>query len=224
MLLPAYFGIISYGAFSIRSGLFLKALCYEQTNEKKIALTFDDGPHPEITPILLNLLKKYNVKAGFFCIGKMVENSPDILRRTDSEGHLIGNHTYSHAHLIDFYSTNKIKEELYKTENLIKNIIQKKTKLFRPPYGVTNPAISNAVRDLGYITIGWNIRSLDTVIKDEKKIIARVIRQLKPGAIVLLHEKDMKVIEVVKQLLAFAAANGIQIVRPDELLTIKAYD
>jgi peptidoglycan/xylan/chitin deacetylase (PgdA/CDA1 family) len=114
MLVPAliYPAIISYGAFSIRSGMFLKALSSANTNEKKIALTFDDGPHPEITPVLLNLLKTHHIKAGFFCIGKMVKDSPELLRRTDDDGHLIGSHTYSHAPLIDFYSAARIKEEL----------------------------------------------------------------------------------------------------------------
>lgn len=224
LLFFAYVVTMAYGALSIQSGFFLPILCSAKTSQKKIALTFDDGPDPEVTPALLDLLKKHDIQAGFFCIGKEVTEHKELLQRMDREGHVIGNHTYSHSKFIDTYGFSRMKEELQGTEEVIENAIHKKVKLFRPPYGATNPQIRKAVIALNYITIGWNVRSLDTVISDNNKVIARVTSRLAPGSIVLLHDTDKKVLEIVRGIIRYASENGITIVAPDKLLNIEPYE
>lgn len=95
---------LAYSAFSICSGLYIKALCHGNESEKKIAITFDDGPDAEITPEILNLLDSFNAKATFFCIGENIEKNRGLLREIDLRGHAIGNHTYSHSSGKNLYS------------------------------------------------------------------------------------------------------------------------
>ena len=137
--------------------------------EKKISLTFDDGPGI-YTLEILDLLKKYNVKATFFCIGKNIEMYPEIIKQIIDEGHLIGNHSYGHSPFFDFYNAKKIIEEIQKTDTLLEKLTSKKINFFRPPYGVTTPSIRRAIKITGHKVIGWNIRSLDGGTKNKKLI------------------------------------------------------
>src|SRR5690606_17833233 len=110
---------------------------------------FDDGPHPDFTPQILKLLRQHNAKATFFCIGKKVAQHPEIVKGIIAEGHIIGNHTYSHTKAFGFLSTKKVTDELQTTEETIERLTGLKTKLYRPAFGVTNPNISTAVKLLG---------------------------------------------------------------------------
>ena len=226
LLMPVLFFkvIIIYGAFKIQAKFFLPAIYSFPITEKKICLTFDDGPHPVVTPILLELLKKNNIKATFFCIGKNIQLYPQIAKQIFEEGHVIANHSYSHHKLIDLFPTKKIEKELIKTNELIFLLTNKKVKLFRPPFGITNPNIAKAVTNLKLTTIGWNIRSLDTVIKESNKVFERIIKRIKPGSIILLHDTDMNVIDVVEKVISYASDHGIAIVPIEELLSFKVYE
>jgi peptidoglycan/xylan/chitin deacetylase (PgdA/CDA1 family) len=133
-----------------------------------VALTFDDGP-TEFTPKFLDLLKENNVKATFFCIGKQIEKYPETFQRIIAEGHTIGNHTLSHCNNTGFLSTSKMVEEIEKCDEVMLKIGSLKTNLYRPPFGVTNPNIAKAIKKTHKKSIGWNVRSLDTIIEDEKK-------------------------------------------------------
>jgi peptidoglycan/xylan/chitin deacetylase (PgdA/CDA1 family) len=222
-LILSYVALLAYGAWSLKSRFFLPAICSAKTALPQIAITFDDGPEPIVTLPLLDLLKRHGIKAGFFCIGKKIKGNEEIVKRMYHDGHVIGNHTYSHSTLIDFYNASAMKEELIKTEDAIGAVVNKKTVFFRPPYGITNPAISKAVSTAGYETIGWNIRSYDTLSKDPEKIFERIQQRLQPGAIILLHDNDLKIIQVVEKLIAYTQKNGITIVPLDQLLAINAY-
>src|SRR5690606_35805009 len=112
------------------------------------AITFDDGPHPEFTPKVLNLLKKYDAKATFFCIGKHIELYPDIFKSIVEAGHTIGNHTYSHANDFGFFSVEKVISELQQTNAIIKQQIGLDARLYRPAFGVTNPRIKKALKTM----------------------------------------------------------------------------
>src|SRR5690606_2130818 len=166
----------------------------------------------------LDLLTKYDAKATFFCIRKQIEKYPEIINRIHTEGHQIGNHSYSHSNLFGFFSSEKIKEELQKTDLLIQEITGEKNHYFRPPFGVTNPHISKAVKELGYQVIGWDIRSLDTVIEDENKILKRITNKLKPGSIILLHDTSDKTIRVLEQLLLTLQKENYQMITINKLL------
>jgi peptidoglycan-N-acetylglucosamine deacetylase len=194
--------VVIWGSFDIQLRYFVNSLTHKRTKIKEVALTFDDGP-TEFTPKFLDLLKGNNVKATFFCIGKQIEKYPEIFQRTISEGHTIGNHTYSHSKNTGFLSTSKMIEEIEKCDEVMLKIGNIKTNLYRPPFGVTNPNIAKAIKKTKKNSIGWNVRSLDTVIIDEKKILRRVTKDLKKGSIVLLHDTSEKTYQVLVELLLF---------------------
>lgn len=219
-----WFLIVFWGSSYIESNYHVKTYCSNPLEtEKKIALTFDDGPN-EMTLLVLDVLRKYNARATFFCIGKNIETHPEILKRTIEEGHTIGNHSFSHSPFFDFYKKNQVIAEIKQTDALIESVLGKKTTLFRPPYGVTNPSIRRALAVTKHKTIGWNIRSLDGVVKKEDFLLDRIIKRIKPGGIVLLHDTSIQTVNVLEQLVSFLQTNNYAIVPLEELLNIKAYE
>lgn len=224
LLFFVFLGITSWGAFDIRLNYFSKNICKSSpTSKKEIALTFDDGPH-EITAEILDVLLKYNAKATFFCIGKQIEKQPLIFKRIVAEGHIVGNHSYSHSNWNGFFSTHKIVSEIKQTEDLIFQLVNKKPKLFRPPFGVTNPNIAKAINRTRQTVIGWNVRSLDTVIESENAVLNRIKKRIQPGSIVLLHDTSTKTVHVLEQLLLFLQTQDYKIKTIEELLEIPAYE
>ena len=220
LLFLAFLGITSWGAFDMRLNYFSKNICKSSTcKEKEIALTFDDGPH-EKTIEVLDVLLKYNAKATFFCIGKQIEKYPKILERIIAEGHTVGNHSYSHSNWNGFFSSKKIVSEIEQTNQLIAQYINRKTQLYRPPFGVTNPNIAKAISKTNQLVIGWTIRSLDTVIKNEDVILNRIKKRLKAGSIILLHDTSSKTVSVLEQLLLFLQSEGYKTKTIEELLEI----
>ncbi len=212
-----------YCSASICSQVYLKTYCKSDTQRKKIAITFDDGPDSEITPQVIELLDEFNVKATFFCIGNQIEKNRELLIQIDSKGHLIGNHSFSHEFWFDLYPAKKMRMEIDKTNNLIFETIGKNPKLFRPPYGVTNPSLKKAIKDFNFNTIGWSIRSFDTV-NHLKKTLFRLKTKLSPGSIILFHDNRKQIIEILKAFLPYAIAEGYEIVPLDKLLNIHAYE
>jgi len=212
------------GSFHIRWNYHLEGFHSNKTTKNNwVAITFDDGPHPEFTPQVLKLLQRYNAKATFFCIGKEVAKHPDILKEIIAEGHTLGNHTYTHSKGFGFFSTEKIVGELQRTRETIQQLTGLNINLYRPAFGVTNPNISRAVRLLELQPIGWSIRSLDTTDRSKKSVLHRITRQLKQGDIILLHDTSAKTVEVLEQLLLFLQNNKMRSVTVDQLLDIKAY-
>ena len=219
----AFFAIHFYGCYFINSGFHIRAFCSKQTREKEIAITFDDGPDKIITPKILDILKEFNVQAAFFCIGKKLAGNENLLQRMNHENHIIGNHSYSHAFWFDLFSTELIKNELIATGNKIQSITGKSLKFFRPPYGVTTPNLKKAINSLEYRTIGWNIRSMDTLLKADHKILKRVKEKIKPGSVLLLHDTIESNEIVLRKLLIWLRENDYKVVRIDELFNLKAY-
>jgi peptidoglycan/xylan/chitin deacetylase (PgdA/CDA1 family) len=217
------FLILVVGSSFISSNFHVKSYCGNPLEKEKIiALTFDDGPN-ENTLLVLGVLKKYNVKATFFCIGKNIEKHPEILKRIIEEGHIVGNHSYSHSNFFDFYRKNRLIAEIQKTDALIESITGKKVQLFRPPYGVTNPSIRRALEVTKHKVIGWNIRSLDGILKDEKIIFARIKKRIAPGGIVLLHD-TLHTVTILERLMLYLEENEYKVVSIEALLNIKAYE
>ncbi|MBN1157769.1 MAG: polysaccharide deacetylase family protein [Bacteroidales bacterium] len=212
-----------YGSVSIGSGFYVKTLCYGDRQEKEIAVSFDDGPDGEITPAVLDLLLLHNIQAAFFCVGEKVAEHPDLVRRMHTEGHIVGNHSYSHHVFLDLFSGKRIQKELKRTENLICGVTGKRTKFFRPPYGVTNPAVAEAAKSLGYTVTGWSLKSRDTVINDEQALLKRLKKKLKKGDVVLFHDRGSHLVSVLRSFIQYAADKNFRIVRIDQLLNVKAY-
>lgn len=194
------------GAYFIGLNFHLTSINSLNTTEKKVLLTFDDGPHANTIKVL-KVLKKHNVKAMFFVIGKNIQGNESILKQIVAEGHQIGNHSFSHHNWIDVWSTKKVITDFEACQKII-NQYQPESKLFRPPYGVTNPNIAKAVKRLELLSIGWNVRSYDTSIKDVEKINQRVISQLKPGAIILLHDRLDFMPELLESLIPMIKEKG----------------
>lgn len=223
LVLFTWLSITIWGSFDIRSNYFTKSYCKGESLDKKIAITFDDGP-TLITNDVLDILKKHKAKATFFCIGTQIENHPDIFKKIIEEGHLIGNHSYSHDKGIGFFSTLKVVQEIQKNDLVIEKYLGRKTQLFRPPFGVTNPRFARAIKQTGHFVIGWNNRSLDTVIDDDNKILKRITEKINPGGIVLLHDTSSKTTRVLEQLLLLLQTENYIVTPLDELLNIKAYE
>ncbi len=212
------------GSFHIRWNYFLKAKHYNyQVSNEVIAITFDDGIHPEFTPKVLKLLKKYNAKATFFLIGKNLESHPEILKDMIQQGHVIGNHTYSHSNDFGFLKTEEVISELQQTHTIVEKMVGLKMNLFRPAFGVTNPRINKAVQTLNLITIGWSIRSLDTTKISKGKILRRITKNIKRGDVILLHDTSQNTVEVLEQLLVFLEKRKLKSVSVDQLYNLKAY-
>ena len=224
LLIAIWAALTGIGSFHIRWNYYLKGLHRNKTTKNNwVAVTFDDGPHPIFTPQVLRLLRQYDAKATFFCIGREIDRYPEIVREIIAEGHTLGNHTYTHAKGLGFFSTDRIVRELKSTGAAIKHRTGLEPRLYRPAFGVTNPHISRAVALLGLSTIGWSIRSLDTTYRSKKTVLRRITRHLEQGDIILLHDTSAKTVEVLEQLLLFLQNKKMRSVTVDQLLDIKAY-
>jgi peptidoglycan/xylan/chitin deacetylase (PgdA/CDA1 family) len=217
------FVICIYGSFVLSAQFFTSVKYKGDRTSKKIALTFDDGPLPSQTERILTVLAQYQIKASFFCIGQRVAQHPHLLKQVHEHGHLIGNHTFHHSPVMGFSSLKKVVSELTKTNTQIEQVIGKLPRFFRPPYGVTNPNIAEAIGQGKYQTIGWSIRSFDTIIRDQNMLYKRITRSLKGGDIVLLHDYSEATIQVLPRLIKYAHQNGLVFVRLDELLNEEPY-
>lgn len=209
-------------SFRIESRWWIRAVCRAETEQKVVALTFDDGTHPAITPAVLDILKREHTPACFFVVGARIDN--EILRRMDREGHIVGNHTYDHRGMGPFASTERMTAAAEHCDRRIEEAIHRRPRLFRPPFGVSNPMIGRMVRRRGYTVVGWSIRSLDTLSEPRERILERIRRGLHPGAIILLHDNREGAPRLVEGLLAMLHKEGYRVVRIDELLKIKAYE
>lgn len=222
LIVLVYLSVVVYGVSNIRANFFIRSQ-NRLNNTKQIALTFDDGPVAN-TNAILDVLKEQEVKATFFCIGKHIKESPEIISRIDKEGHLVGNHSYNHAAGFDWQSSVSMLKELEDTNSLIKRYINKTPKLFRPPYGVTNPNLAKAITRSGMTSVGWSVRSFDTVIKDEDKLTERILGHIEGGDIILLHDTMSITREILTKLIVKAREKGFIFVSLDEALGLKAYE
>lgn len=194
------------------------AITYVPTNEKVVALTFDDGPLNSTTPEILNILKEKNVKATFFVVGERAKKFPALVEQEVKDGHEIGNHTYSHPWLTTL-NKNRITEEIEKTEDALSKITPKPS-LFRPPGGKYNKRTLDLARSKGYSIILWSIDTEDWRSPPVGKVVNSVMRNIKPGSIILLH--DGKYPSPTAEALTFIIDNlksrGYQFVTVSELL------
>ncbi|TDF94204.1 polysaccharide deacetylase family protein [Paenibacillus piri] len=194
------------------------------TDEKVIALTFDDGPDPEDTPKILELLKQYEAKATFFIVGKKAEAYPEILGREDAEGHELANHTYHHIYFNRSFSEKTITDEISRAEEVIYKRSGQKPRLFRPPGGFYNDALVRVAKNSGYKVVmwSWHINTMDWNTPGVDKIAKTVLNNARNGDIVLLHdwvEGKSQTVEALKQILPELKNRGYRFVTISELLT-----
>ena len=208
-----------WASASIRSGVYLKAFCRAKTADKVVYLTFDDGPAGAETESVLDVLKARGAVATFFIVGKNVTGQEPLLRRILAEGHSVGIHTFSHANTFPLYPKRLIVNDIAECKSILDRLSGRDVRLFRPPFGVVNPTIACAVKKLGLETVGWSIRSFDTrdYHQDDKSrnlVLDRIIRQLKPGSVILLHDRLQGESALVSRLLDLLDAAGYHYDRP----------
>jgi len=194
------------------------------TDEKVIALTFDDGPDPEDTPQILELLKQYEAKATFFIVGKKAEAYPELVTREGAEGHELANHTYHHMYFNRSFSEQKITDEISRAEQIIHKLSGQKPRLFRPPGGFYNESLVRSAKKAGYMVVmwSWHINTRDWDRPGVGKIADTVLNNAKNGDIVLLHdwvEGKSQTVEALKQILPELKNRGYRFVTISELLT-----
>ncbi|HRN57640.1 MAG TPA: polysaccharide deacetylase family protein, partial [Agriterribacter sp.] len=223
ILLLVYLSFLFYGSYNVRSNFYLKTISSAGTARKAIAISFDDGPAPLYTPEILRVLKTHNAEAAFSCIGRRIKENGALLKQVFDEGHLVGNHSYSHDLWFDLFSAQKMNRDLQLMNEAMRQVTGVQPRFFRPPYGVTNPNLKKAIEKNSFITIGWTVRSMDTVAKDSRKLLAKVTGSLKPGAIVLFHDTSKVTLDVLPAFIQQARQKGYAIVRLDKLLNLEPY-
>lgn len=197
------------------------------TDDKVIALTFDDGPDPIDTPVILDLLKQYEAKATFFVVGQRVDKFPAVVQREKAEGHEIANHTFSHKYINKSkQSTERIVEEIMKTEQSIMQATGQKPRLFRPPGGYYNDQVVGASKQTGYKVVlwSWHQDTEDWSTPGVNKIVNKVLKNARNGDIVLFHdyvEGKTQTIEALKQILPVLKERGFRFITVSELLTYR---
>ncbi|MAZ72489.1 MAG: polysaccharide deacetylase [Flavobacteriaceae bacterium] len=219
-LIGLFLLVVAVGSFSMSLNFFLKSFTGSKREKKKIvALTFDDGPHPVYTPKVLELLNTYNAKAIFFCIGKNVEKYPKLVAQIAANGHIVGNHSFSHKNTIDFSSTKNWISEIERTDAAIEKILKQKPTFFRPPYGVTTPHLAKAIEHTRHTVLGWNVRPFDTSpVRTRGAIVKHIKRSIKPGSLILLHDTHQHIAYVLEHTLIYLQETGYKTVSVNNLL------
>ncbi len=223
LLLIAYSFIVFWGCINVSSNFFIPIICKATTDKKEIAISFDDGPTENYTAEILQVLKDENVKATFFCIGNRIGGNEKILQQINEDGHIIGNHSFSHHFWFDMYGAKKMQEDLKQMDAEMERAIGLKPKLFRPPYGVTNPNLAKAIKKKGYIPVGWSVRSLDTVAKDKQQLLDKINAGIKPGAVFLFHDTCKITLNVLPEFIQEVKNRGYNIIPLDKLLALQPY-
>lgn len=152
-----------------------------------VYLTFDDGPDPDTTPRLLDLLGHYNARASFFILGRQALRYPGLVKRIHQEGHVVGNHTWRHFHPLRLSSQTAF-EEVYKTTVLLEDQIGQPVTFFRPPYGFVRPCMREQAQELGQRLLLWDRSAVDWGWLGRERFITRRLRAVKPDEVVLLHD------------------------------------
>lgn len=189
-LIILFFGLLPFSAQSFLppNSLFGKVVNKINTDKKVVAISFDDGPNQIYTYEVLKILQEKKVRATFFLNGRNIRGNEILLRMMQVEGHSVSNHGFSHQRF-DLMWPNNISEEIEKTQNEIERVNGQNNHLFRAPYGLyNNPFLMNYLSKNGFSVIGWSVDPKDWQEKDPGKIVAEVLKETKPGNIILLHD------------------------------------
>lgn len=219
-----------YKAELPQSQIFGPVLAIARVDQRVIALTFDDGPGP-YTPQVLDILDRYRVQGTFFLIGRNIERHPDIPPLIVAKGNVIGNHSYSHSWWTSVDLPGRIYRELDETAALVQDTARVTTVFFRPPRGLRNPWMIHGVRKKGYTVVTWSIQANDWTnpMPGPEVIAQRVIRQAKPGAIILLHDglgtranfQGQNMVAALPVIIETLQAQGYHFVTVPEMLQIQ---
>ncbi len=185
---------------------------------RTIAITFDDGPHPILTPALLDVLDSLGVKASFFLVGKMVDRNPALVREIFARGHTVGNHSYEHRNS-SALTGEEFSTDILKCCESIERNIPVKVRFFRPPGGNYTKSVLSLVEDAGLSTVLWDINSRDYTGVSAAKMSTRIISKSAPGSILLFHSGVSSTIEALPVIVEALRENGFEFVTLDEMLS-----
>jgi len=215
-----YLAVCGIGMVSIRMQFYGPAVCRGGTGKMRVALTFDDGPDPEATPKLLELLSREKIAATFFCIGKNVDAHPQIAARIAAEGHLLENHTYRHPWWISCLFGRRLSYEMTGAQQAIQKAAGITPRYMRSPIGLTNPFFPKILRRLGLTLVGWDVRTFDTA-GSTQRVIDRIGRHTRDGSIILLHDggsSSQRILEIVTAAIKDLRSRGFAFERLDRLI------
>ena len=213
IVLLSLLGILLY-SYVNQEGVEVMGKAYAESNQKKIALTFDDGPHPYYTEQLLKGLREREVKVTFFITGQNVEKYPEIVKEMYGDGHLIGNHTYYHTQLTS-RNAEDFKKELVMTNEAIKTVTGEDTIFVRPPYGSWNKKFEE---ELNMFPVLWTVDPLDWCSDDVSCIVRSVTTKVEENDIVLMHDQYKTTVTAALKIVDELKAQGYEFVTVDELL------
>lgn len=189
----------------------------EETSEqeaKKIALTFDDGPHPVYTEQMLEVLEEADVPATFFLLGQNIEGREELVREIAEKGHLIGNHTFHHVQITGL-SKEQACQEIEETSDLIEELTGKGTEYVRPPFGTWNEGLES---NLNLIPVMWTIDTLDWTTQNVDTIVEHVVKNAEDNDIILMHDSYKSTVQAVERIIELLKAEGFEFVTVDEVL------
>lgn len=184
----ALHAVVAWGVLHPRSRLFGPNLARLSTDARVVALTFDDGPHPSVTPQVLDVLRAERVRATFFLVGKWVVRHPELVRRIVEEGHEVGNHSYGHSYRFWALSPAKLEREIASTQVAIEAAAGVRCRWFRAPVGMKSPWLRRALDRHGLRLVSWDVRFLDRCPVDSDRLTRRLRRRVRAGSILVLHD------------------------------------
>lgn len=176
------------GIFLVGVPFIFRPITRVRTDEPLVALTFDDGPHPVYTEGILRILNSHGVRATFFVTAANAERHPDLVRDVVAGGHQVENHSTNHRHLLSLLPYRTQYEDIRTAQDAIERIAGCAPRLYRPPMGYKTPETFRAAARVGVAVCGWDIKGLDTVMTDPKRIAGHVVSRAKSGSVILLHD------------------------------------
>lgn len=196
------------------------------TNERVVALTFDDGPNPVYTPQILQILKNYGIKATFFMIGDNVARHPDVAKQVVADGNEVGNHSLKHSYTLPFLTSRQIRQDYHKTQRIIQEATGVTTQLYRAPHGRMSPWMGQTLKDEGAKIVRWQVSAADWKNTPPEVVVQRILKKVKPGSMILLHDgidlndkaNRKAVVEALPGLIDGLKAQGYRFVTVSQLL------
>jgi peptidoglycan/xylan/chitin deacetylase (PgdA/CDA1 family) len=214
--------VIGAGVAFHGSGVFGRPVQSFDTSRPEVAITIDDGPDPQSTPALLDLLDSHGQRATFFVLGSRAQAQPELLGAMSRRGHQVENHSLKHAYTTPFLTPRKLAKELAQASEIIQAATGRAPRYFRPPVGLLSPRVVRAARLAGLQLVGWSGTARDGAATTEARALARLQRALVPGAVLVLHDHrdggpPALSVTLLPRLLDLLAARGLRSVTLDEL-------
>lgn len=227
----AVLSLLTIPVLSPRSSYYLPTFSSLRGPSDRVALTFDDGPDPRFTMKILNHLESENIRAAFFVVGSRAEKHPDLIKAIVDRGHILGNHSHRHGLNFHFSGPKALRAEFDSFDAITRDVTGHRCQLFRAPQGFRSPILADVVKERNLHCIAWSARGYDAIESRPNKILQSILKDVKGGGIVLLHdggglggsEDRSGTIEALPLLIKEIRARGLEFERLDRLIGVEAY-